>query len=364
VYKVTARGLEQQLMDACEEATRSVARTLQHTEVYGLRTDISGKTSKVLTGSGDPGPEGYEDEGDAELREVGGPSDDVAAAAAARKGRDVAADMRRSLNDQFKPQGVEITDVIITDVRLPDQIAHQMSEKTTVIAQNAAQKMNQEYEMLSLKQEEECATLKQRKAEERDKEKQSGDQKVNEVQVQLDKMKAETKVQLAKIQQHSVVKVQEINANGELEVTKLEQMKDAVLSDKKVKAEKDAASMQAETEVFEMSTLSGAKLTAAQNEARSAELMAKAEGVAAPYVEARKQYETRQKQMEVWDKLATNKDLLISGESDPELNALLLSDAILEGKTDETTKSQLLAEMLVLQRGSKVMLNLSGGQTE
>ena len=53
VYKVTPRGLEQQLIDACEEATRKVARTLLHTEVYGLRTDKSGKKMKVLKGAGD-----------------------------------------------------------------------------------------------------------------------------------------------------------------------------------------------------------------------------------------------------------------------------------------------------------------------
>ena len=51
VYKVTARGLEQQLIDACEEATRSVARSLQHTEIYGLRTDLSGKRAAVLKGA-------------------------------------------------------------------------------------------------------------------------------------------------------------------------------------------------------------------------------------------------------------------------------------------------------------------------
>ena len=55
VYKVTPRGLEQQLMDAVEEATRSIARSMLHTEVYGLRTDASGKASNVLTGGGDPG---------------------------------------------------------------------------------------------------------------------------------------------------------------------------------------------------------------------------------------------------------------------------------------------------------------------
>ena len=93
-----------------------------------------------------------EDEGDAALHTVAGPSDDMNAAAAMDKGRDRAADMRRVLNEQFDPQGVEITDVIITDVRLPDQIMVQMTNKTMVIAENASQKMTQEYKMLELKQ--------------------------------------------------------------------------------------------------------------------------------------------------------------------------------------------------------------------
>ena len=91
--------------------------------------------------------------------------------------------------------------------------------------------------------------------------------------------------------------------------------------------------------------------------------MAKAEGVAAPYVEARKQFETRQKQMKVWESLAKNKDLVVSGEDNPELNAILLSDAIMGDKPGgQETKSQVLAEMLVMQRGSKVMLNLANGK--
>merc|ERR1719443_439855 len=357
VYKVTARGLEQQLIDACEEATRSVARTLQHTEVYGLRTDIGGKKLQVHSGASDD--HGGDLEGDAALREAGVADSDTAAAAA-NKGRSVAADMRRSLNDQFTPQGVAISDVIITDVQLPDVIVQQMAEKTTVIAQNAAQKMNQEYEMLTLRQQEEIETLKQRKKEDREKERQAGDQKVNEVQVQLDKMKAETKVRLAKIQQESAVHVQNIKADGELEVAKLEQKKQMVITEMKAKANSEAQKLSAETDMFE------AKLEAARNYAASSEMMAKAEGVAAPHVEARKQFETRQKEMLVWEALANNKDLVISGEDNPELNAILLSDAILGDQPAENTKSQVLAEMLVMQRGSKVMLNLGnkGGGDE
>mmetsp|Transcript_52651 Transcript_52651/g.87479 ORF Transcript_52651/g.87479 Transcript_52651/m.87479 type:complete len:496 (-) Transcript_52651:277-1764(-) len=361
VYTVTPRGLEQQLRDACEEATRSVARSLQFNEVYGLRTDRSGKQTKILKGEGDSAapPEEIE-EGDKELRAVAGPSDDDQAASALMKGKNVADDMRRNLNDQFKPQGVEVSDVIITDVLLPEVIVQQMAQKTMVISQNAAQKMNQEYEMLTLKQTEEVETLRQKKKEERESEKQSGDMAVNEVQVQLDKMKTETKVLLAKIKQESRVRVQEITANGNLEVTKLHQSKEQVLTELNSKATSDAETLKAQTDLYEATKLSEAKLTASRNDALAMEHMAKAEGVAAPYVEARKQFETREKEMLVWKSLAKNKELVISGEASDELNTLMLCDAMMDAKANEATKAQVLAEMLVMQRGSKVMLNLSG----
>merc|ERR1719247_1485443 len=276
------------------------------------------------------------------------------------KGGDVAENMRRTLNDQFKTQGIEVTDVIITDVQLPDAIVNQMASKTMVVAQNAAQKMNQEYEMLTLKQTEEVETLKQRKKEEREKEKQAGDQAVNEVQVQLDKMKAETKVMINQIKQESRVRVQNITADGNLAVTKLNQEKEQLLTQLRSEASSDAERLKAETDLFEASKLSEANLTKAKNEGSAAELMAKAEGVAAPYLDARKQFETRQKQMQVWTGLAKNKDLVVSGETNDELNTLMLCDAIMDDQASEGTKSQVLAEMLVMQRGSKVMLNLGG----
>merc|ERR1719198_104656 len=208
--------------------------------------------------------------------------------------------------------------------------------------------MNQEFEMLSLKQEEEVRTLKQKKTEERDSEKQSGDMEVNEVQVQLDKMKQESRV-----------RVQDITANGNLEVTKLQQQKEAVITELHAKANAEAQVNKANTDLYEATKLSEAELTATQHHAKAEELMAKAEGVAAPYVEARKQFETRQKQMQVWKSLSKNKDLVISGETNEELNTIMLCDAIMDTKAGAETKSQVLAEMLVMQRGSKVMLNLS-----
>jgi len=360
VYRVSPSGLQQQLTDACEEATRSVARTLLHTEVYGLRMDVSGKQSKVIKGAEETVDEVAAAEGEAANFTVAGPSSAAAATAAMAKGRDVAADMERALNDQFEQQGVQVTDVIITGVKLKEKVVQQMSEKTMVIAQLASQKMTQEFQMLTTKQDEEIATLQQRKKEEREKELQTGDKSVTEIQVQLDKMRAETQVRLNKIRQETDVHLQEIIADGELAVTKLRQQKDLLLSEKIAQASKDAAQMKAETDVFEQTRMSEARLTATRNHAKEVEQMAQAEGVAAPYVEARKQFETRQKQLKVWEALAKNQELVISGETDSDMNTLLLSDAIMNDKTKDGTKAQMLADMLILQRGSKVVLGMQG----
>ena len=107
VYKVTPRGLEQQLIDACEEATRKVARTLLHTEVYGLRTDKSGKKMKVLKGAGDADAPPRSSR--ATPRSLGRrPLRRRARGARDVEGRDVADDMRRTLNDQFHAHALRI----------------------------------------------------------------------------------------------------------------------------------------------------------------------------------------------------------------------------------------------------------------
>ena len=69
----------------------------------------------MLKGQGSSEAPPDELEGDSGLRTHKFATDDASTAqAAASKGRDVADDMRRNLNDQFSPQGVQITDVIIT----------------------------------------------------------------------------------------------------------------------------------------------------------------------------------------------------------------------------------------------------------
>merc|ERR1712176_1755760 len=108
----------------------------------------------------------------------------------------------------------------------------------------------------------------------------------NEVQVQLDKMKAETNVLIEKLKQEKAKVLTELDSN----------------------AKADAERIKSEADLYEAQKMPEAKLQATKNAAKASELMAKAEGVAAPKVEARKQFETRQKQMLVWKGLARNKE--------------------------------------------------------
>jgi hypothetical protein len=157
VHQVTPRGLQQQLTDAIDEACRMLARSMKHREVYGLRS-VSVRSSVVDMDVSDELVGGYDNEplgkdlpdNNEESRLLVGEGDinDEAGAARARyKGEGATARIVKLLNRQFMPQGVEITDVMITDVKLPAEITQQMYNKTMVISSNAHEIMTQQFEM-------------------------------------------------------------------------------------------------------------------------------------------------------------------------------------------------------------------------
>lgn len=49
VYSVTPRGLQTQLANSAEEAVRSLARSLNYTEVYGLRSVVVDSTNMIAS---------------------------------------------------------------------------------------------------------------------------------------------------------------------------------------------------------------------------------------------------------------------------------------------------------------------------
>jgi regulator of protease activity HflC (stomatin/prohibitin superfamily) len=175
VHEVTPVGLQAQLGDAQAEAVRTLARSVYHTEVFGLRnvchSELEGIKEKLFspeammrgTVSGDETKDQEENDMEGEHDYY----DSLEAEFNVEAGASVTEAMKVRLNQQFNLQGVEILDVIIKDIKLPDTIQSQMSQKTMVISQNAMQRMQQKHDMLSLIQEEEIKTLNQTHQEQR-----------------------------------------------------------------------------------------------------------------------------------------------------------------------------------------------------
>ncbi|CAM9371140.1 unnamed protein product [Ectocarpus fasciculatus] len=369
VHEVGARGLEQQLRGAQEEEVRALARTMKHTEVYGLRNKgtrdaIKGTLASMEAGGeeahglhatpmGTPPPdeaatlEGQYDEQDASN-----------AVASSTKGSDHCLKMKDSLNRQFQPQGVMVTAVIIKNVALPPNIAEQMTGKTLVISSVAEQKMNQQYDMQQIVYDQEVDTLNQAHAEQREEEKQNSDQKINEVQIRLGKLKAEAKKTEMHIGEADSVAVRQIEADFALQTSRLKNSQDAAVTEMRAKSERTAAKLRAETEAFVTEKASEASLEVTKNKAECTAILAEAEGISAPMLEAVKTYTTDNKRVEVIKSLADNPDLVISSSSNEEVNAMMMCDAVLTNVQPgrPLNRSQVLAELVMLQKGSRVYM--------
>lgn len=379
IFNVTPRGLQNQLANAMEEAVRGLARSMNHTEVYGLRAVVVDSTSSLASAPAyadqsrgstllqedpeNPLHDGIEmvdqKEEEEDDKRYGGPDthDSVAASRAVFKGRSATDRMKKALNKQFMPQGVEITDVMITDVELPDTITSQMASKTFAISENAQQKVTQMYDMQQLQFNEEIATLRQTYMEEREKEKTTGQQQETEVRLKLNSMRAEVQKEVNAIENDNKVVLSEIRASTDLEVTKLNQAKDVVLAAIRDAAYEETERLKAETALYCSRKVNEAKLAVARHEAAAEEANAEAQGVIAPMLEKKNMFAIDQSKLDVYKALATNEELVLSDSNNQELNTMLLCDAILKSsKTGEASRSQLLAEMMVMSRGATVTM--------
>lgn len=247
--------------------------------------------------------------------------------------------MKNSLNDQFKRFGVEIVDVMITDVKLPPMFVNQMQEKTTYITVIAEQRMKQQFDMQALRYKEEVDTVQQAKREEQEAEKANGERMRADISKELNNIQAETRKQVAELQQRLRSETLQVKSEGELAVAKVKAQKNLKLTQLDANARAQSEAVTAAADAYVVQKDSEAEMTTAQHEARAAEILADAEGQAASKVRSRRLVDLQKKQLEVFTSLSENKSLCLSGRG---------SDT-------------LLADMLVAQRQSQVLLNVNAG---
>lgn len=393
VHMVTARGLQQQLQDAQAEAVRNLARSVTHTEVFGLRSvsgkELAGVTSKIETTASSPyttmefgssntdnNNGGFEET----KEEIGGSSterdmmgdhdamDEMEADFATETGANVAKVMKDRLNKQFMTQGVQILDVIIENITLPNEIQTQMSQKTMVISQNAEQRMQQKHDMLVLEQSEAIKSLKQAHIEQKLEAREDGQQKAQIEELEymfersvgmgvVERMVTQMIIDVEAVAADSNIAVQRIRDTTKLEVQRVE-----------LEAEAQSVKEYADVHATVMDMDAKAELTCSRLSARGDNAVFAAEGTIAPKMKVFNDYTTDMRKLDVQESLAGNSKLVVTGLSGGEAaNQLILADAALggvgggRGGISGEERSRLLSELAVAGGRAAVKIHVGGG---
>ena len=382
VYEVTPSGLQNQLENAIDEAIRTLARSMRHTEVYGLRSvtvasdaDVTGgiqimdeidpleamKSQRLSTNQDDDEMESKSDGGneddDIELVGEHETKSEIEAQKANFKGQSATERMKKSLNRQFNSQGVQIVDVMITDVKLPSEQVYAMTNRTMQVSIKTEQKMSHKNEMQQEGYDQEIQTVMQQFNEERDKARVEGDQKMNEARVRLNSVRADAEKELNNIRNQMHVLVNSVNARTDREVAQLSNEANEIMVNMRTDTEASASRLRAENDLEIEEMLSSARLEVARNEAEASVILSEAEGRMAPMLHTKKDFETDMKKLEVYQAFGSNPDVIISPSQDHTVNTLLLCDKILEGEdtfhgTDQNDRCRILAEMMVMNTGT------------
>jgi len=287
--------------------------------------------------------------------------DHVEAAFAAERGANVTDAMRTRLNAQFMPQGVEILDVIIERIRLPDYIQNQMTRKTLVISQNAEQRMQHKFNMQELYQKEEIKTLQQTHTERKNEAIEEGKEQAVQHQNELKLMKEEGLKAISNLEAENKINKQLIYENGAHAVQTVNLMSEMEVD--RIKLEAELKSIQEKTQAKYASNEITAKseLESANLVAKGNKLVYNAHGKVAPMIRTLNSHLTNKKRLEVNDSLASNSKVIVTGISGGNAaNKMILADAALSEVNalheSSPSRSEMLSEIAVASGNAKVRL--------
>lgn len=387
IHFVTARGLQQQLMDAQSEAMRTLVRSIDHNEVFGLRnlsekelkdlqsqiTEFSKLSPIVPATTLEPrlikGQGGSKDFDEEEVLITGDHDsvDELEAKFNTETGSTITDIMKKRLNLQFEEQGVQILDVIIKEISLPREIMSQMSEKTMVISRNAEQRMQQKSDMMTLLQKEELITLEQSLDEEKMESKKGGDLECLKESFELDYQKALGEDVLQKISNQRAIDVGLIEAESAATCRRIDDT--TRLEAEKIKGESKLKSTVAKVDVEGDALFMGASsdLTCAQNQSSGEKARYNAEGISAKKNKRLHEYLTATKVIEAQNLLAENEKLVVTGTSGGRAaNLMLKSNIALKDSNahniPESKRRSLLSEIALSKGQSDVRIHIGAEQ--
>ncbi|TMW68520.1 hypothetical protein Poli38472_005988 [Pythium oligandrum] len=327
VYELGANGLEVQLRAAQDEAVRGLARSVLHTEVYRLRDGTM--RERFQTGGLDHLARGTNEAGDP----IGGVTADPP-----KDGQlyFVTEDIKNSLNKQFNTYGVQITNVAITNVRLPETFQEQMQSRTTHLSAIKEQNMKQMSDMQLLQYKEEIETTKLARTMMLMEEEQTGKAKCAEIQKEIDLVIADTKLIQDQIAQETRVKCNKIAADAKLKIEQIHAETQEISTGISVHCDADIQLLTAQKDALKLQLDAEIEEIRVSGQAKANEIIARAEGVAAKKLEKYRAHMLEMQRLDVLQALAKNNKTVVTGNA----------------------SNSLLAEMLVANTQGNVLLNV------
>lgn len=229
------------------------------------------------------------------------------------KGKEHTQEMIRYMNGIFEPKGIQIKSVIITNVRLPHDIADEMEEKTTYATLNTLERKQQCFELREINDNQEKSLKEEMMKQGRQAENERFNKLKAEIEKEADKIQADTDKIVAEISEKTKAEVNKINAKSELDAQEVKaetkMIKASFTADGRAKINE----LLAECEAYCLRVKAEAEQKAAEMIAEETKIRGRAEGTLSKHLSSRRRHDKEMAKLGVLKELAENRDLSIYG---------------------------------------------------
>merc|ERR1711920_656341 len=233
---------------------------------------------------------------------------------------------RRNLNNHFGEYGIEVTEIAVTNMHFknPDFVTD-MAQPATYLQQNEFNKLEQSFQLKTIKIRETETKEKQIKKEDLEKFEAGLQRNVEEITKKLNKIRADTSRELADIREREKAEILNIQSESNLEVSKIRRERDVSIAKIRSSGKAEADAIEVETRVNIEKWKADAAVQIAKNKAVALDHQARAESDAAKALVQKRDYDQRFKHLRVLKGVAENRQCAITGNSGDNQIAQLLA---------------------------------------
>merc|ERR1719447_1204511 len=195
---------------------------------------------------------------------------------------------RRHLNNHFGEYGIEVTEIAVTNVHFKNtDFVTDMAQPAIYRQQDEFNKLEQSFQLKTIKIRETEMKEKQVKKEDLEKFEAGLQRNVEEITKKLNKIRADTSRELADIREKEKAEILNIQSESNLEVSKIKRERDVSIAKIMSNGKAEADAVEVETRVFIENLEADSSIEISKNRATSLNYLANAETNAAKSLKQR-----------------------------------------------------------------------------